>query len=103
MRFQTPSSLVYPLFSRSDQAIPSTQGVQQGDPLGHVVFALATHPVIQEARQTTVDSFPSILDFCSFYLDDGMCAGTAPAVNCFLAALVQGLSRIGLVVNLSKN
>ena len=31
-----------------------------------------------------------------------MCAGSAPAVSCFLSALVLGLNRIGLVVNLSK-
>ena len=57
---------------------------------------------IQEARQVTENSFPSGLDLCSFLLDDGLCAGTAPAVSSFLAALVRGLSRIGLVVNFSK-
>ena len=78
-----------------DQVIPSSRGVQQGDSLGPVLFALAIHPVIQEARRSTESSFTSGLDICSFYLDYGMCAGSAPAVSCFLAALVLGLNRIG--------
>ena len=49
-----------------DQVIPSTRGVQQGDPLGPVLFALAIHPVIQESRRSTESSFPSGLDICSF-------------------------------------
>ena len=32
--------------------------VQQGDPLGLVLFALAIHPVIQDARLATERSFP---------------------------------------------
>ena len=85
-----------------DRTIPNSRGVQQGDPLGPVLFALAIHPTIQEARLATERSFPSGLDICSFYLDDGLCARDAPAVSIFLEALVRGLGRIGLVVNLSK-
>ena len=67
-----------------------------------MLFALTIHPVIQDARLAAERSFPSGLDICSFYLDDGLCAGDAMAVSFFLNALVRGLSRIGLVVNLSK-
>ena len=76
--------------------------VQQEGPLGPVLFALDIHPVIQDARLATERSFLSGLDICSVYLNDGLCAGDAPAVSFFLEALVRGLSRIGLVVNLSK-
>ena len=85
-----------------DQVIPSSRGAQQGDPLGPALFALAIHSTIQEARQDTERSFPSGLDICAFYLDDGICAGFAPAVSFFLSSLALGLGRIGLVVNLSK-
>ena len=86
----------------SDQVISSSRGVQQEDPLGPVLFALAIHPVIQEALVDTEPSFPAGLDICSFYLDDGICAGDAQAVSFFLRALIRGLRRIGLVVNLAK-
>ena len=66
-----------------DQAIESTRGVQQGDPLGPVLFALAIHPVIQEARRSTESSFPSGLDICSLYLDDGMCPCPGPQPHRF--------------------
>ena len=85
-----------------DQVISSSRGVQQGDPLGPSLFALAVHSAIQEARRDTEQAFPSGLDICAFYLDDGLCAGSAQAVGFFLSSLVAGFSRIGLVVNLSK-
>ena len=79
-----------------------SRGVQQGDPLGPSLFALAVHSAAQEARRDTEQAFPSGLDICAFYLDDGLCAGSAPAVSFFLFSLTSGLSHIGLVVNLSK-
>ena len=85
-----------------DQVITSSRGVQQGDPLGPSLFALAVHSAVQEVRRDIGQAFPSGLDICAFYLDDGLCAGSAPAVSFFLSSLTNGLSRIGLVVNLSK-
>ena len=38
------------------QVIASAREVQQGDPLGPVLFALAIHPVIKKARQVTETS-----------------------------------------------
>ena len=73
-----------------------------GDSLVLGLLALATHPVIQEARQVTEVSFPGGTDCCSFFLDDGFCDGTALAVPCFLASLVDRFRRIGLEINLDK-
>ena len=66
-----------------DQVITSSRGVQQGDPLGPSLFALAVHSAVQEARRDTEQAFPSGLDICAFHLDDGLCAGSAPAVSFF--------------------
>ena len=39
----------------------STEGVQQGDPLGPLLFCLAIHPLMQQLKS----------EVCVFYLDDG--------------------------------
>ena len=72
------------------QSIRSARAVQQGDPLGPILFALAVHPAIAEARAATEISHPGGIDICSFFLDDGFCAGSAPAVRYFLSALTEG-------------
>ena len=58
----------------------SAAGVQQGDPLGPLLFATALQPLAQELRQTS-------LDLSVFYLDDGVLAGDLPTVA---AALPPG-------------
>ena len=84
------------------QSFRSARGVQQGDLLGPVLFALAVHPAIAEARAATEVSHPGGIDVCSFFLDDGFCAGSSAAVRCFLSALTESFLRIGLTVNLDK-
>ena len=54
---------------------------QQGDPLGPVLFALAIHPIILEARAATEVMYPGVIDICS---------------------LIRGFWSIGLEVNLDK-
>ena len=82
----------------ASQVISSARGVQQGDPLGPVLFALAIHPIILEARAVTETMYPGGIDACSFHLDDGFCAGSVPAVRHFLSALIRDFRRIGLEV-----
>ena len=36
------------------------------------------------------------------FLDDGLCAGIAIVVGCFLSSLIEGFRRVGLEVNLDK-
>ena len=71
-------------------------------PLGPVLYSLAIHPVIKEARQVTETSHPGGIDLCSFFLDDGLSAGFAPAVRRFLSAVITGFRKIDLEVNLDK-
>ena len=55
----------------ASQVVSSSGRVQQGDPLGPVLFALGIHPVIAEARAATEALYPGGIDICSFFLDDG--------------------------------
>ena len=44
----------------------SARGVQQGDPLGPLLFALATHDAVLRARSLTEQRFPGKLDIVAF-------------------------------------
>ena len=84
----------------ASQVVSSCRCVQQGDPLGLVLFALATQLAIADSHAATEALFPGGIDIGSFFLDDGFCAGSAPALRHFLSALVRGIRLVGLEVNL---
>ena len=95
--YRSPSSLVI-----GDSTIDSSRGVQQGDPLGPALFALAIHPVIPKACCLTLSAFPGSVDLSPFFLDDGVLAGDAPAISSFLRHLIAGFVSIGLEIALHK-
>ena len=53
--------------------IPSTRGIQQGDPLGPLLFSAALQPALRKTAQCPVE-------LCFSYLDDAVLAGRADAV-----------------------
>eukprot|EP00660_Eupelagonema_oceanica_P019806 gene19806-biopygen19481 len=57
----------------------SEEGVQQGDPLGPLLFALALQPLVRKLAARGVAGAGS-LDLVEFYLDDGVLAGPVDAV-----------------------
>ena len=54
----------------------SESGVQQGDPLGPLLFCLVLHKVV---TAIAADSICSQLSFHSWYMDDGVIAGPKQA------------------------
>ena len=74
----------------------SAGGVQQGDPLGPLLFASALHPLALELSQGP-------LDLAFFYLDDGVIAGDVAAVCAALAHIQTRSAHFGLHLNLDKS
>ena len=78
-----------------DSTLQSAGGVQQGDPLGPLLFATALQPLATELRN-------SPLDLATFYLDDGLLAGDVPDVANALRHVQQRCAELGLELNLQK-
>ena len=89
--YQQPSNLRF----GATTTIPSAGGVQQGDPLGPLLFAAALQPLAQELKTGP-------LDLAVFFLDDGVLAGDVAAVAAALAHVQQRGESLGLQLNLSK-
>ena len=75
-----------------DSIIPSATGVQQGDPLGPVLFSLAIHSLASELVST----------FNVCYLDDGTLGGSPQSVLADFTNILEQSSSLGLSLNLSK-
>ena len=82
--------------------ISSQRGVQQGDPLGPLLFSLALHRAFTRVRQRASLECPGSLDICVFYLDDGVIAGESRAVAWMCQELKSELESIGLSFNMNK-
>ena len=65
----------------------SQQGVQQGDPLGPLLFCLGWHDVIQ--------ALPSSLQVNLWYLDDGHLVGNVDQLHDSLEAIQVAGERLG--------
>ena len=72
----------------------SSAGVQQGDPLGPLFFAMALQRVLR--------TLPADLRLNSWYLDDGLLVLPASQVPAVFVQLIQGCAAIGLSVNPEK-
>jgi len=79
-----------------DDHILSTTGVQQGDPLGPLLFALVLHPLVLRIRDSCK------LLFHAWYLDDGTIIGDAKEVAKALDVIIAEGPRLGLQLNIKK-
>ena len=89
--YQSPSNLQF-----GDAILQSSTGVQQGDPLGPLLFSAGVQPLAAGLKQGSVD-------FSIFYLDNGVLAGSLADVSDALTKLQQAAAALGLAVNLSKS
>ncbi|GKB22324.1 putative reverse transcriptase domain-containing protein [Tanacetum coccineum] len=79
-----------------DTHIWSATGVQQGDPLGPLLFALVLHPLIHKIR----DSCKLLLH--AWYLDDGTVIGDSEEVSRVLDIITVSGPGLGLELNIKK-
>lgn len=89
--YSQPARLYY-----NDSILFSTQGVQQGDPLGPLLFALTLQPLVN------MISIQCNLDFHAWYLDDGTIAGDTLEVAKALKLIQSEGPKRGLRVNIKK-
>jgi hypothetical protein len=91
--YESQSDLTY-----GDYVIPSKEGVQQGDPLGPLLFALVIQKVINRIQADLAKGVNVNL----WYLDDGTLGGHPDTVFRAMKILVQDGPALGLFLNASK-
>ena len=77
--------------------ILSREGVQQGDPLGPLLFSLVLHAVIK-----SIDTTCPNLILNKWYLDDGVIIGTSSELLKVMEILEKEGPESGLFINLGK-
>ncbi|GJT68044.1 putative reverse transcriptase domain-containing protein [Tanacetum coccineum] len=89
--YSNPARLYY-----EEHTLWSCQGVQQGDPLGLLLFSLVLHPLICKIR----DSFS--LSLHAWYLDDDTIVGDTMVVRKVLELIMKDGPGCGLHLNIDK-
>ena len=86
--YSEPSTLFW-----GDKLVQSSEGVQQGDPLGPLLFCLTIHRLTMQLRS----------EFCAFYLDYGTLGGSVGDVAEDLWSVERMAEDLGLQLNRGKS
>ena len=87
-----------PLLHLEDHSILSCCGVQQGDPLAPLAFALSLQPIVERIKRDVPD-----MQINAWYLDDGTLCGTAEDLRAALAIVEKDGPSRGLRLNREKS
>ena len=87
-----------PLLHLGKDIIHSCCGMQQGDPLGPLGFALTLHPIVKR-----IDADVSTLALNAWYLDDGTLVGSPGDLSAALHIVESEGPSVGFHLNLSKS
>ena len=81
-----------------EDIIYSSTGVQQGDPLGPLLFAICLHLLIRRIEEAAPDLLINV-----WYLDDGVLVGDPKSVLAAFEAIKELSPTLGLELNLEKS
>ena len=87
-----------PFLHLGSQTILSCCGVQQGDPLGPLGFALTLHPIVERIRAAVPN-----LTLNAWYLDDGILVGSSRDIAAALNIIESDGPPVGLNLNRAKS
>ena len=73
--------------------ITSAEGIQQGDPIGPLLFCLSIYNIVSSLKS----------EYKVFYLDDGTIGGTLEDISADLAYIEKEGKQLGLHFNVAKS
>ena len=73
--------------------ITSSEGIQQGDPIGPLLFCLSIHDLVSSLKS----------EYKIFYLDDGTIGGTLKDISADLSFIEEAAGQLGLCLNVAKS
>ena len=78
-----------------DTVIQSAEGIQQGDPLGPLLFCLTTMEIMEQLRSELIIFY--------IYLDDGTLGGSVEDITQDLQIVEREAGKLGLQLNHAKS